>query len=67
MHPGVVKEVIRIIEADTHKKVKNLNPRGGFTCGMAFSPDSQQLLIANWRGAHLYDTNSWEATRLILE
>ena len=67
MHPGAMKEVIRIIEMNTEEVVKTLNPAGGMTCDLKFSPDSRHLLIANQRGVHIYNTKTWEVTRLKLE
>lgn len=66
MHPGALKEVIRIIEIATEEVVKKLNPRGGMTCDLEFSPDGRHLLIANQRGVHIYDTTAWTSTRLEL-
>ena len=67
MHPGAMKEVIRIIEIATDEVVKTLNPTGGMTCDLEFSPDGRHLLIANQRGAHIYNTKTWEVVRLKLE
>ena len=67
MHPGVLKEVIRVLDADTQEEITRLNPRGGHTCDMAFSPDSNLLLVANPRGASVYDTKTWQATKLKLD
>jgi hypothetical protein len=62
-----MKEVIRIIEIATEEVVIKLNPKGGMTCDLEFSPDGRHLLIANQRGAHIYDTTAWTSTRLELE
>ena len=67
MHPGAMKEVIRIIEIATEEVVKTLNPAGGMTCDLEFSPDGHHLLIANQRGVHIYNTKTWEVVRLKLE
>ena len=67
MHPGAMKEVIRIIEIATEEVVKTLNPTGGMTCDLEFSPDGHHLLIANQRGVHIYNTKTWEVVRLKLE
>lgn len=64
MNPGIVKEKIRILDTKTGAVLQELDPRGGDSCGMAFSPDGKYLLIANQRGAHLYDTGTWTDTRL---
>ena len=64
MHPGYLKERIRIIEATAGEVVEELNPRGGLTCDLEFSPDGTRLLIANQGGAHVYDTATWSVTRL---
>jgi len=59
VHAGKFKEKIRILDIGKNEVVKQLNPRGGKTCGAAFSPDGRSLLIANNRVARLYDTNTW--------
>jgi len=61
-----MKEVIRVIDLATQAVVITLNPRGGMTCDLEFSPDGRFLLIANQRGAHIYDTAAWKVTRLKL-
>jgi len=66
VHPGTMKEVIRIIELESQEVITTLNPRGGMTCDLKFSPDGNLLLIANQRGAHIYETESWEASRIKL-
>jgi WD40 repeat protein len=66
MHPGALKEVIRIIALPSQEVIETLNPLGGMTCDLRFSPDGQFLLIANQRGAHVYDTTTWEVKRLKL-
>jgi WD40 repeat protein len=63
-HPGVMKERTRIIEAESGELLRELNPKGGRTCDLEFSPDGSLLLIANSRGAHLFDTKTWEAERI---
>ena len=63
-HPGVMKERTRIIEAESGEILRELNPKGGRTCNLEFSPDGTRLLIANSRGAHLFDTKSWEVERI---
>ena len=62
VHPGSLKEVIRILELESGEVNTTLNPRGGMTCDLKFSPDGKFLLIANQRGAHIYDTTSWESS-----
>jgi WD40 repeat protein len=64
MHPGITREKIRLIDPANGRVLQELNPRGGDTCGMAFSPDGSRLLIANQRGGHVYDVNSQGLTRL---
>lgn len=64
MHPGLTRERIRIIDPETDKEIQSLNPRGGRTCDMAFSPDGSQLLITNSRGAHVYDTQTWDVQKV---
>ena len=64
MHPGTIKEVIRIIDLATQEVITTLNPRGGLTCGMEFSPDGRFLLAVNSRGAHLYDTQTWQVKQI---
>jgi WD40 repeat protein len=64
MHPGVMKERTRIIESVSGELVRELNPKGGRTCDLEFSPDGSRLLIANSRGAHLFDTKTWEVERI---
>jgi len=64
MHPGYLRERIRIIEAATGEVVEDLNPRGGLTCDLEFSPDGTRLLIANQAGGHVYETAAWTVTRL---
>jgi WD40 repeat protein len=66
MHPGALKEVIRIIALPSQEVIETLNPLGGMTCDLRFSPDGHFLLIANQRGAHVYDTTTWEVKRLKL-
>jgi WD40 repeat protein len=66
MHPGVLKEVIRILDTSSQEVIETLNPRGGMTCDLRFSPNGQFLLIANQRGAHVYDTTTWEVKRVQL-
>lgn len=63
-HPGVMKERTRIIEAESGEILRELNPKGGRTCNLEFSPDGTRLLIANSRGAHLFDTKSWVVERI---
>lgn len=60
VHSGITKEKIRIIGIASGEVIRTLNPRGGHTCGVAFSPDGTKLLIANNRVARLYDTSSWK-------
>jgi WD40 repeat protein len=67
MHPGTMKEVIRIIDTESGEEITRLNPRGGWTCDLVFSPDGKRLLIANYRGAHLADTETWKITRVKLK
>jgi WD40 repeat protein len=67
MNPGIVKEKIRILDTKTRAVLQELDPRGGDSCGMSFSPDGKYLLIANHRGAHLYDTETWTDTRMHLK
>lgn len=64
MHPGYLKERIRIIDVAQGEVVQKLDPRGGRTCDLQFSPDGSRLLIANQRGGHVYDTAAWGVTRL---
>ena len=64
MHPGVMKERTRVIEAESGEVLRELNPKGGRTCDLEFSPDGSRLLIANSRGAHLFDTKTWEVERI---
>lgn len=66
MHPGVMKERTRIIESESGEVLRELNPKGGRTCDLEFSPDGTRLLIANSRGAHLFDTKTWEVERIKL-
>jgi DNA-binding beta-propeller fold protein YncE len=58
MHPGITREKIRLIDPANGQVLRELNPRGGDTCGMAFSPDGSRLLIANRHGGQVYDLNS---------
>ncbi|MGH8034855.1 MAG: YncE family protein [Lysobacterales bacterium] len=62
--PGVTREVIRRIDVATGQMQEELNPRGGDTCGLAFSPDGKRLLIANQKGGHLYDLQSHQLAEL---
>jgi WD40 repeat protein len=59
-HPGVAKESIRIMDLEAYEVIKTLNPPGGATCDMAFSPDGAWLLLATEQVARLFDTTSWE-------
>ena len=59
VHPGKLWEKIRILDIGENKVVERLNPRGGVTCGVAFSPDGASLLVANNRVARLYNTSDW--------
>jgi len=61
VHSGITKEKVRVIEVASDQVIQRLNPRGGRTCGVAFSPDGTKLLIANNRVARLYDTTSWQS------
>lgn len=67
VHPGLAKEKIRVIAIPGGEVIKSINPRGGHTCGIDFSPDGKALLIANQRVARLYDTNSWNYSEFDLE
>jgi len=67
VHAGKLKEKIRVLDIGKNEVVKQLNPRGGKTCGAAFSPDGRSLLIANNRVARLYDTNTWTFEDLSLD
>lgn len=60
VHSGLTKEKIRIINIESGDVVKTINPRGGYTCGVAFSPNGLKMLIANNRVARLYDTKNWD-------
>lgn len=60
VHSGLTKEKIRIINIESGNVVKTINPRGGYTCGVAFSPNGLKMLIANNRVARLYDTKNWD-------
>jgi len=64
VHPGLEKEKIRIIAIPSGEVMKTLNPRGGHTCGIVFSPDGNYLLLVNRRVARLYDTSSWSFSDL---
>jgi DNA-binding beta-propeller fold protein YncE len=64
MHPGITREKIRLIDPADGRVLQELNPRGGDTCGMAFSPDGSRLLIANQHGGQVYDLNSHTFTPL---
>lgn len=66
-HAGLLKEKIRVLDLTENTVVKWLNPSGGKTCGVAFSPDGSKLLIANDRVARLYDTNNWDFEDFALE
>ena len=59
VHSGKLKEKIRIMDLERGAIIKKLDPAGGHTCGVVFSPDSSKLLLANHRGAFLYDTKTW--------
>lgn len=67
MHPGIMREKTRIINAVDGQVLKELNPRGGRSCDLEFSPDGSRLLIGNNRGVHLYDTESWEVERVKMQ
>lgn len=67
VHSGKLKEKIRILSLSENKVVKKLNPRGGKTCGVAFSPDGSKLLVANNRVARLYDIDTWNFRDFVLD
>jgi WD40 repeat protein len=59
IHPGLLKEKIRVIDLRSRSVMRSLNPKGGRSCGAAFSPDGSKLLIVNSRVARLYDVGDW--------
>jgi len=67
VHAGKLKEKIRIVDIREDKVVATLNPRGGNTCAVAFSPDGSKLLIANNRVARLYDVDTWDFEDFVLD
>lgn len=67
VHPGLAKEKIRVIAIPGGDVIETINPRGGHTCGVDFSPDGKALLIANQRVARLYDTTTWNYSEFKLD
>lgn len=58
-HPGVAKETIRVMDLEAYEVLRTLNPPGGATCDMVFSPDGRWLLLATEKAALVYDTGLW--------
>lgn len=65
-HPGVARETIRVMDLEAYEVTETLNPPGGATCDMVFSPDGRWLLLATEEAAIIYDTRTWTARRLDL-
>jgi len=66
VYPGITKEIIRVIELESGKIARHLNPRGEYSCAVKFSPDGRQLLITTDKVAQLYDTKTWKSRTLRL-
>ena len=60
VYPGISREVIHVIEVNSGKLVKKLNPRGKYSCTVKFSLDGRQLLITTDEVARLYEVGSWK-------
>ena len=58
--------VMAVIDRQSNKVVEKWTADSS-VCDLQFSPDGRWLLVANSKGAHLYDTRTWKARRLELE
>lgn len=66
VYPGATREIIHVIDIESGEKVEKLNPRGNFSCAVAFSPDNSKLVITSDKSARIYDTESWKFAELQL-
>jgi WD40 repeat protein len=60
IYPGITKEVIRIIDVESGKAIKRVNPSGDYSCNAKFSLDGSQLLITTSNVARVYNTDNWK-------
>jgi WD40 repeat protein len=64
VYPGITREVIRIIDAESGELLKTINPPGDYSCNVKFSPDGKQLLITSSKVARIYNTETWRPRSL---
>ncbi len=60
IYPGITKEVIRIIDVESGKAIKKINPSGDYSCNAKFSLDGSQLLVTTGSVARVYNTANWK-------
>ncbi|MDH3925968.1 MAG: hypothetical protein OET41_15335, partial [Xanthomonadales bacterium] len=59
VYPGITKEVIRIIDVESSKVIKKINPIGDYSCNVQFSLDGSKLLVTTSNYARIYNTGNW--------
>jgi hypothetical protein len=59
VYPGITKEVIRVIDVESGKAIKKINPSGDYSCNVKFSLDGSQLLVTTRKLARVYNTENW--------
>jgi len=60
VYPGITKEVIRIIDVESSKVIKKINPIGDYSCNVQFSLDGSKLLVTTSNYARIYNTGNWK-------